>query len=338
MSGPALGAKRASAGVGRQRQVSYTEAGRREISVFARFGVILLLVGLLTSTGARAACVADARATIPLSDTGGAITVPVEVNGITATFILDTGATRSVVTEDAVHRLGLARDEWVGTTMSGIGGIESRPNADPRSFTLGGVKLMRRTLTHDTSLTVGILPRTHAGNLLVDGLLGRDFLSLFDLDLDVPGGHLTLYQIQDCAGRFLPWTGSYTAVPVTLPAENALIVPVAVDGTPLRALLDTGATSSLISAPGMYRLGLQQANLGGDPVQQVSGLGTHIVPMHQHVFRSLQVGGQTVASPTIWVAPLRLSPIVDMLLGADWLAGRRVWISFSTRQLFVANP
>jgi hypothetical protein len=300
-------------------------------------GILLVLACLVISLGAHAACVVDNRANVPLVVTGGAITVPVEVNGVTATFILDTGAQRSVVTEDAVHRLGLARDEWVGTTMSGVGGIESRPNADPRSLTLGGIPLVRRTLSHDTSLTVGILPRTRVGSLLIDGLLGRDFMSLFDLDLDVPGRRLTLYQVHDCTGRFLPWQGGYVAVPVTLPAENALIVPVAVDGTPLRALLDSGASSSLIAAPGMFRLGLQPAALAADPADQVGGLGPHVVTMHRHSFRSLQVGAQTIAAPVIWVAPVRLAPIVDMLLGADWLAGRRVWISFATRQLFVAT-
>jgi hypothetical protein len=27
-----------------------------------------------------------------------------------------------------------------------------------------------------------------------------------------------------------------------------------------------------------------------------------------------------------------------MLLGADWLAGKRVWISYATRQVFAAEP
>jgi Aspartyl protease len=297
----------------------------------------LMLACLLRPHAAAAACVVDNKASVPLVVTGGAITVPVEVNGATATFILDTGAERSVVTEDAVHRLGLARDEWVGTTMSGVGGIQSRPNADPRSLTLGGVSLVRRTLSRDTSLTVGIIPRTHVGNLLIDGLLGRDFVSLFDLDLDVPGNRLTLYQVHDCSGRFLPWESGYAALPVTLADRNALIVPVTVDATPLRALLDTGASASLLGAPGLFRLGLQPANLAGDPADQVSGLGPHVVTMHRHIFRSLRVGGQTIDQPVIWVAPVHLTPIVDMLLGADWLAARRVWISFSTRQLFVAT-
>jgi hypothetical protein len=306
--------------------------------VIAKTGVLLLFAGILSIGAARAACTVDNRATIPLNVVGGAITLSVEVNGTAATFILDTGAQRSVVTEDAVHRLALARDEWVGTTMRGVGGIESRANADPRSLTLGGVPLVRRTLNHDTSLTVGVLPRTRVGNLVIDGLLGRDFLSVFDLDLDVPSRHLTLYQVHDCSGRFLPWQGGYASVPMTIMAESALIVPVTLDATPLRALLDTGASASLLSASGQFRLGLQAANFAGDPTDEISGQGRHLVMTYRHTFRTLRVGGQTTDMPAIWVAPVHLVPIVDMLLGADWLADRRIWVSFATQQLFVENP
>lgn len=287
---------------------------------------------------ARADCVVRQKAVVKLNVAGGSISVPVEVNGVTASFILDTGAQRSVVTEAAVKRLGLARDEWVGTTMSGLGGINSRANADPRSMTLGGVLLARRTLNHDTSLTVGILPRFAAAGTVIDGLLGRDYLSAFDLDLDMLGNRLTLYQTSGCAGRFLPWGGNYAAIQVSSPAENALVVPVVLDGKPLRALLDTGATSSLLGAPGMFRLGIDLAALQSDPSDLVSGLGPHSVTMRQHRFRSLSVAGQTIDSPVLWVAPVRLTPIVDMLLGADWLAGRQVWISYATRQVFMAVP
>jgi hypothetical protein len=297
----------------------------------------MLLTGLLYAWSARAACEIDKKATIALADTGGVITVPVEVNGITATFVLDTGAERSIVTEEAVHHLGLVRDEWVDTSMRGVGGIERRPNANPRSLTLGGIPLVRRTLNHDTSLTVGIVPRTHIGSFVIDGFLGRDFLSLFDLDLDVPNRRLTLYYVQDCAGRFLPWQSGYTALPVTFPAKDALVLPVTLDGMPLRALLDTGASASMVGATGLFRLGLQPAALGDDPAEQATGLGSHAITLHQHRFRSLQVGGQEIVSPVIWVAKVPLRPIVDMLLGADWLAKRRIWISFTTHQLFVSD-
>jgi hypothetical protein len=299
--------------------------------------IFCLLALLLMPPAAQGACSVDHKATVPLQVNGGTITLPVEVNGFTATFILDTGAQRSVVTAAAVQRLGLARDQWVGTTMGGIGGIDRRPNADPHSLSLGGVPLVRRTLSHDTSLTVAVLPSTTAGDQTIDGLLGRDFLSLFDLDLDVPARRVTLYQVRECTGRFLPWSGDYAAIPITIPAGQAIVVPVTLDGRPLRALLDSGASYSLLGAPGIYKLGLDPATLSADPSDHIGGLGPHIVTVHRHRFGSLRVGNQSVASPLLWVEPIRLSPIVDMLLGADWLAGRRVWISFATGQFFVAG-
>jgi hypothetical protein len=300
--------------------------------------LLALTVSSLDPADAHVGCLVQQRATVPLSVTGSTILVPVEVNGITASFLLDTGAQRSVVTETAVERLGLARDPWVGTTMSGIGGVNSRPNANPQSLSLGGVPLVRHTLNHDTSLTVGILPRSDAAAPPIDGVLGRDYLSLFDLDLDVAAHRLSLYQPSGCAGRFLPWVGNYAEVPVSIPTESALVIPVVLDGTPLRALLDSGASSSLLAAPGIVRLGRDLASLGSDPNDQVSGLGSHTVTMRRHQFRSLRVGPQTIDTPPIWVAPVHLLPIVDMLLGADWLARRRVWISYSTRQIFIGIP
>ena len=283
-----------------------------------------------------AACAAQQATAVKLNVVAGTILVSVAVNGIDGNFILDTGAARSLVTEAAVRRLGLARDVWIGTTMRGVGGIESRPNADPRSLTLGGVALARRSLSHDSSLTVGVLPRASADGITIDGLLGRDFLSAFDLDLDVPDRLVTLYRVSGCAGRFLPWQQGYTAMPVTVLFNQAIVAPVALDGVELRALLDTGASASLLGVTGMRRIGLEANALSGDPMDVVTGLGPRAVIMHRHRFRSLQVGGAVIADPSVWVAPIRLTPVVDMLLGADWLASRRVWISFSTRQVFVA--
>jgi hypothetical protein len=301
-------------------------------------GAVIVLALSCCAAAARAACSVQAAAAIALDTAGHALTVPVEVNGITASFILDTGAERSVVSEAAVKRLDLARDPWVGTTMGGVGGIDRRPNADPRSLTLGGVPLERRTLNRDTSLTVATLPRSRAGDLTIDGLLGRDYLSRFDLDVDPPRRRLTLYRVADCSGRFLPWTGNYAAVPVTVLTESAMVLQVLLDGTPLRALLDTGATASLLAAPGMFRMDLDARSLAGDPSDPVSGLGPRVVSMRRHTFRSLRVGAQAIDAPAIWVAPIRLTPVADMLLGEDWLSGREIWISYATKQVFVAAP
>lgn len=294
-----------------------------------------MIFAVLACGDAHAACAVRERGSVTFADIAHRIVLPLTVNGINAAFVLDTGAERTLVTPDAVRRLGLASDQWVGTTMSGVGGIVEHPNADPRSLSLGGVPLYRRTVSHDNSLTVGAMPGLAPNGMVLDGLLGRDFLSLFDLQLDIPAHRLTLFDVRGCSGRFLPWHGDYVALPAHMPMSQAMVVPIAVDGHPLRALLDTGATSSLIVAPGIFRLGLTPASLAHDPGAAVHGIGPQTPVMLQHQFASLRIGSEVDKNPLVWVSPVHVVPIVDALLGEDWIAAqRRVWISFTTAQLF----
>ena len=117
--------------------------------------------------------------------------------------------------------------------------------------------------------------------------------------------------------------------------ESALVVPVEVNGKRLRALLDTGAGASLIAAPGMHRLGLTEAMLKADPGHELRGLGPRTMTSWRRSFASFKVGPDTLRDWPLWIAPTRLTPIADMLLGADWMEGRVIWISFATKQLFV---
>ncbi len=300
---------------------------------------LLLLVLLLGfAATAHAGCRVEPRDTVPLDLANGHILVTVRVKDIPLAFILDTGAERTLIGEDVVRTLGLKRDSWVASTVRGIGGIEQRPNALPRSLRLGNTVLRRRTVTADTSVTVGPLPLHEAAGRPIAGLLGRDFLSPFDLDIDLPNHRVTLYEIPACAGRLPPWTAPFLAIPAAMPAGKALVVQVLVDGVPLRALVDTGASASLITARGMVRLGLTPAVLEPDPGVNASGIGLAPVPMHRHRFDRLSVGPIVVSGPTSWVAPVHVVPIVDILLGADWLGTRHVWLSFATLQMFVTMP
>ena len=170
------------------------------------------------------------------------------------------------------------------------------------------------------------------------GLLGRDFLSPFDLDIDLPAHRMTLYDVQGCGDLFLPWSAPYAAIPATTPMGAALVVQVLVDAQPLRALIDTGASSSLITASGMYRLGLTREALARDPGANGSGHRTCAGADAPASVRRSAVGPDASRNPSLWVASVHVVPIVDMLLGADWLRSRHVWLSFATKQLFVAVP
>jgi predicted aspartyl protease len=300
--------------------------------------ILCLIAGCVFAAVAHAGCQVEPRGTVPIEAPDGNLLVTVQVNDAPATFVLDTGAQRTLMGEDVVRRLGLERDSWVASAVRGLGGIEQRPNALPRSLRLGSVVLRRRTLLGDNSVTVGPLPVDTIAGRAIAGLLGRDFLSPFDLDLDLPRRRLTLYEVEGCEALLVPWTVPYAAIPLTMPMDAALVAQVVVDGRPLRALIDTGASVSLITAPGMARLGLTEESLARDPGGTTRGIGPAAVPVHLHRFGELRVGPEVTSGLALWVAPVRnVVPVVDMLLGADWLMPRHVWLSFATRRMFVAQ-
>src|SRR5215469_12268160 len=138
-----------------------------------RLCIFMVLAAL---NAAHAECRVTAQTTVPIDLANGHLLVGVQVNGTPTTFILDTGAERTLMGEDVVRRLGIARDSWVASTVLGIGGYQERPNALPRSLQLGGVALRRHTILEDTSVTVGPLPVTVIAGHPIAGLLGRDFL------------------------------------------------------------------------------------------------------------------------------------------------------------------
>ncbi len=280
---------------------------------------------------ALAACQVEARASIAGSLAGGLVLVPVEINGVVEPFVLDTGAERSVVGLAAADRLKLARDEWVSTDIQGAGGIDRRRLGRPSSLSLGGLALRRRTVAADDSVVVGPIPDTVAGHP-VAGLLGADFLSPYDLDLDIPAGRLTLYSVAGCVGRFLPWTGPYAALPAWRPVRNVMTLPMQVGGKALQAELDSGSATTTLTLPGMVQL-----ELAAGGADRVRGFGAGSLAVHTQRFPAVQVGSLPAAPADLAIAPVRTLRSVGALLGADWLATRHVWISWATDQVFVAR-
>ncbi len=292
----------------------------------------LVLAALAFLPRVSSGCEVTPRATVPLVLAAGRILVDVAVNGAPATFALDTGADRSLVTPEAVRRLGLARSRWVDATVIGIGGIARYRVADARTLSLGGVSLWARNVGHPI-LAVAPLGEARAAALVVDGQLGRDFLRSFDVALNGPARTLTLWQVRDCAGRFLPWRAPYDAIPALPAYADALVLPVEANGVTLRALPDTGTTETLIAAPGMARLGLVAP--ASAPTMRTYGVGRFARPVWPVHLSSLRLGDETIRDPIVLGSALRAFPIVDLVLGADWFRTRRVWLSYATGQVFV---
>jgi hypothetical protein len=71
-------------------------------------------------------------------------------------------------------------------------------------------------------------------------VLGGDLLARHDLDLDLPGRQLTLYQAQQCRLDAPPFAGLVYSLPMRT-RRNHILVGVEVTGRAADAVFDTGA-------------------------------------------------------------------------------------------------
>jgi predicted aspartyl protease len=278
-----------------------------------------------------ATCKVERQAELALIGDARPMLVAAEINGSPVTMIVDTAAQWTSITPETVKRLNLPPDPWHGGLHSGVATFSSNVNAVTRSFKIGGVEIDGR------SLSVVPLPPGIADLPQFAGLLGADFLYRFDLDLDLPHRALTLYRNDGCRVGIPPWGGPVLALPLVKSATNRLTTAVTIDGHPFHAILDTGATASLISRPNALRAGVSAEMLDQDPALPSHGLGTRDFMTRRHVFGVMQVGPERFDRVSLLVSGAMLGG-GDMLLGLDYLGRRRVWLSYALRQMFVAAP
>ena len=256
--------------------------------------------------------------------------VNLTVNGAAATFLLDTGAERTIMAAAAAQRLGVdAHYEYPRRTRS-LDGAVSSGEARLRSLGLGGTTLP------DFRVLVGSVSVPGPAGKPLDGLLGADFFSMFEVDLDLAHGRMILYERLPCAIAALPWNQPYTAIPVNRSLHDHLFFPVSLDGHKLAAFIDTGAELSAVDAGAALALGVTGAALNQDPVANLRGAGSEVVRSRAHRFARLEIGGETLRDRVIFVTNLRLQD-ADLVLGIDFLRLRRLWLSYGSHQIFLGG-
>ena len=261
-----------------------------------------------------AAAAAPVAAVIPIEVVNRLCLVSVLLDGRVARMVLDTGAETTLVTRAAASRLGLRGDPWVSTTLRGAGGLlERHANVAVRQAVVGDFPLFQNRPGGGLSL-----PVTSADLGGADGLLGGDVLQHFTLVIDVPGGRVVLLTAAS-VGR------AAGAVPLTLLGRDLLLAPVTLDGHRLIALVDTGSSTSLLTARGMVRMGLAAGQTGADAVEALSGVGGRSAAV-SHRFSAFRVGGVAVRDPVFFMEAVPAA--YDLVLGLDVLGRQQVVLSY----------
>jgi predicted aspartyl protease len=297
------------------------------------------LLGLLLLAGCATAgdgfdydtCGVRPRVTIPVEMRGNVPVMHATIKGQDASFVLDTGAESVALTETALNRFGLALDHNRVLVGSGFGGQTRNFAGKLEEFRIGDLPVP----DHRVSV---LPPQTGVAALGVDGLFGVSILSVFEVDLDLPHHVVTLYGGHLCPDTVAPpWAARALVADASRSERGRFLVPVVLDGRAFTALLDTGASVTVVAEDAAASLGVSRAVLEQDRPAMLAGVGTQRVTAALHRFGTIEVAGQTFQRP-ILVVGQRPGPNIDMILGSDYLAHRHIWLSYARRVVFIDRP
>ncbi|MEE3623128.1 retroviral-like aspartic protease family protein [Nitrospirillum sp. BR 11752] len=264
-------------------------------------------------------------ANMPLLDVG--------VNGQDGYLIMDTGATFGTITKPAAKRLNLS-GHWVpGIYMEGVGGRVSVEEARLDELRLGDWK------AHHVDYPV-FTNHDLSDNEKIFGVMGENFLSKFDLDIDIAHNNVGLFQPKDCEDFALAyWTDTFNEAEFSrFSRENPKIwLKVQINGEEIRAILDTGASTSILTERAAARAGLTPESPGVTRTGKSVGIGDDLVQDYVGVFDSFRLGDEEIKHVRLRFGELfshggRDMP--EMLLGLDFLRAHHMFISHGQRKIY----
>jgi tetratricopeptide (TPR) repeat protein len=256
-------------------------------------------------------------------------TIDVKINGKDAKFVLDSGAFYSMMSSATAAEYNLKTTMGpFGLMVTGVGGA-----ADVRATTVKELSIFGITLKNVEFLVGG----SDVGSA---GLLGQNFLELFDVEYDLANGAIRLFRTEECDHTVLAyWLApgqAYSAMKIDRidPMHPHTIGVAYVNDKEIRVTFDTGAFTSVLSLKAAERAGVKPDSPGVVASGYASGIGRGMTKEYIAPFASFKIGDLE----EIKNARLRIADIgdnTDMLLGADFFVSHRIFVANKEHRLFL---
>lgn len=299
-----------------------------------RAAVALLFGALLAPAQAQQAepevCRFIKIAGIPVEYTGPGLGITMEgsIDGTPARLLVDTGASLTALTYTGAERRGLKL--WSnGTVGRGIGGYTRIHGARIKEFVAGPTRSVNASMQ-----VIGAFGSPPAE----DAILGAHFLLQTDFEIFLAEKRLSFFRPVKCGDTPLAYWDTPTVV---IPFEDSHSrspnphFTVLLNGARMRAMIDTGASVSVVTLAAARRTGFRLDGPGVERLEDMTGIGERRVARWGAVFDKLQIGEEAITQAQLGVLDTDDSS-VDLILGADFLRSHRVLFAMSQSKLYLS--
>ena len=312
------------------------------ILVFSAAACALALAGLAQADVP--ACTLVKIADLPIRVVRNKLIADGTINGQKTGILIDTGAMMTLILRPATDRLGLQRQEARGYRIFGVGGETKAESVLVDDFRLGQASRKGWRM---------LVAGEHAIGEDAAVILGEDFFSQVDVEFDLAHDAVRLFQPKNCQGVSLAyWTTEEpreVAIDPIYEYQPRIFLTVQINGQPVKAMLDSGASRSTLTKADAARSGVTPGTAGVVAVQSATGFGPKKIDMWSGPFDSVVIGSESINHAHLYFGDLykdetytsigsRLSKNVEqeqpMLLGADFLRAHRVLVSHSQRKMY----
>jgi hypothetical protein len=270
-----------------------------------RYGAALAAM-MLASTGAAAQdCTLKQMASLDMTMLpDGTFAVPVSINGATLQLAVVTGGIFTKISAEAAAKLGLAEVQS-GYEIYGGRGKLKLTSATAKSFKVGNneARYFHLAVVHGAP---EVADQPSGDSPTIDGELAPDFLSLFDIEIDMAKKKMNLFSQDHCPGKVVYWTQSgYAELPFRFTSGTISVTPhiqlqMTLDGHEISAALNTGSPGSWIGKTSAAQLyGVDDTS----PGVVKSPIASDDFPVYRKQFGLLTLGGLTVQNPQVDIDP-----------------------------------
>jgi len=245
-----------------------------------------------------------------------------------AVFLLDTGAATTVLTRFGTDKRGLKKIPTVHA-YSGVGGYARTFKVPLNHIQVGPIKSEQMGGMTEID-EFGRRPN-------YDALLGSDFLLTMDMEISLSEKRLKFFTPHNCSDTFLGyWNPGAVVVPLQFePDFRRPMIDVVLNGVKMTALIDSGATVSVVSLAAAQRAGVTVGAMD-DQKSSASGIGDKVVATQKATLHTFSVGDETIQNAALQIIDIKGRGMPDVVLGDDFLRSHRILFAVSQKLVYLS--